>query len=105
MNDYPFPRIVLDIVELLQDLKAQGMAYLFCINGSGSVDVTLFASDASYKQWADADGQKLAGWYIMPDDTRMAHMCWNDLIAYKNPDDFEFDAEKQAERKEYLEER
>lgn len=83
MNDYPFNRIVLDIVALLQDLKAQGMPYLFCINSSGSVDVTLFASDASYKQWAYSDGQKLAGWYIMPDDTRMAHMCWNDLIAYK----------------------
>jgi len=105
MNDYPFNRIVLDIVELLQDLKTQGMAYMFSINSTGSVDVNLFESDAALKEWSNATGEKLAGWYIMPDDTRMAHMCWNDLIAYKNPDDFEFDAEKQAERKEYLEER
>ena len=84
MNDYPFNRIVLDIVELLQDLKAQGMAFLFSINGSGSVDVTLFDNDEAYKQWADSDGQKLAGWYIMPDDTRMAHMCWNDLQLIKD---------------------
>ena len=89
MNDYPFNRIVLDIVELLQDLKAQGTAFLFSINGSGSVDVTLFDNDESYKQWADDDGQKLAGWYIMPDDTRMAHMCWNDLIAYKVKEEVE----------------
>lgn len=83
MNDYPFNRVVLDIVELLQDLKAQGMEYIFSINASGSVDIWLFAGKESYKAWAESKGEKLDSWYIMPDDTTAAHMCWNDLLAYK----------------------
>ena len=83
MNDYSFNRIILDIIELLQDLKQQGMAFMFSINSTGSVDVTLFESDAALDEWSNADGKPIGGWYIMPEQTRMAHMCWNDLIAYK----------------------
>lgn len=80
--DYPFNRIVLDIVELLQDLKAQGMLFVLNLNGVGSLDVRVFENDTEYHKWL-AGGYEAKQWYVMPNDTAAAHMCWNDLIAYK----------------------
>lgn len=110
INSYPFNRIILDIVELLQDLRGQGMAYIAAFNGSGSFDFSLYADKETLDNWSNSeagskDFQALCNSYIMRDDTTAAHMAWNDLIKYKELDDSIFDLEAVLNRKEYFEDR
>jgi hypothetical protein len=89
MNDYPYNRIVLDIVELLQDLNEQGMVSMFTLNATGNIDVTLFADKSVFDAWLDdnKEFEPLVSRWIMKDDTNAAHMCWNDLIKYRKQDE------------------
>lgn len=110
INSYPFNRIILDIVELLQDLRGQGMAYIAAFNGSGSFDFSLFADKETLDKWSNSDAGckdyvSLCHAYIMHDDTVAAHVAWNDLIQYKDKDDSAFNLEHALSKKEYLEER
>lgn len=51
MNDYPPERIICDIVEVLQDLKAQGYLVRFEEYTLGAVDVYLFENAAVHDGW------------------------------------------------------
>ena len=108
INSYPFNRIILDIVELLQDLRLEDMPSIFALNGSGSADITLFVNDTLFKNWVD--GMKVSdenpimfSAYISAGDCNAAHMAWNELIKCKEAD--EFDLEAILSKAEYEEQR
>jgi hypothetical protein len=54
MSDYPPERIICDIVELLQDLKAQGYLIKFEEYTTGAIDVYLFANKSEHNSWLDS---------------------------------------------------
>lgn len=104
MNDYPFNRVVLEIVELLQDLKAQGMAFVFTINSTGSFDLYLFKDTAHRDAWLDgkADPHGIAN--VSDGDVEVALEVFNKLDEYK-AEECANTLENTMERAEYLEER
>ena len=55
MNDYPPERIICDIVELLQDLRAQGYVNVLTMHGNGSIAVDLFDSAKTYARWIEGE--------------------------------------------------
>lgn len=90
MNDYPFNRVVLEIVELLQDLKAQGMAFVFTINSTGSFDLHLFTDDAHSDDWIERSREAMIAVHVFDGDIEHALEVFNQLIAHKQPSEFDF---------------
>jgi len=98
MNDYPFNRAVLEIVELLQDLRAQGMAFVFTINSSGSFDLYLFKSDSHRDAWIERSEDALITVHVMDGDVEDALDVFNKLIAYKEPSEFDFTEKTEGDK-------
>lgn len=98
MNDYPFNRVVLEIVELLQDLRAQGMAYVFSSNLTGSFDVYLFTDDAHGNAWIAREKDTLITVHVMDGDVEDALDVFNQLIAYKEPSEFDFTEKTEGDK-------
>ena len=90
MKDYPFNRVILDLVELLQDLKQQGYKYIVCMNSVGSVDIHFFVSEQNYEEWMAGDYSVAHTFWIMADDTEHAMKVFNDLMMFKEPSAFDF---------------
>ena len=104
MNDCPFNRVVLEIVELLQDLRAQGMAFVFTLNSTGSFDCYLFTDIAHRDAWIDRSQDALITVHVIDNDVQDALDVFNKLDEYKTEERANA-LENRMERAEYLEER
>jgi len=104
MNDYPFNRVVLEIVELLQDLRDQGMEFIFSINSIGSFDCYLFEDEEYRNRWLDNGLPPTVRASVSDGDVEAALELFNKLIEYKVVDDFDWFEYKLA-KAEYEEER
>ena len=107
MNDYPPERIICDIVELLQDLKAQGYISVTTLHASGSVAVDLLDSTSAYKKWIEgANTQAYSGYVnIGIDSNKYAQdllVMYNSLHDFKDLAEHHAQVEKMLCTREYI---
>jgi hypothetical protein len=102
MNDYPFNRIVLDIVELLQDLRVQGMACIFNLETTGGISIYLFTDRGHVARWTENQDKELLRRSFSDGDCNAAHMAWNDLHDFKDLAEHHAAVEKMLCDREYI---
>ncbi len=87
MNDYPYNRIILDIVELSQELRQQGKPSLIGIHSSGSLSVDLFDSVANKDAWLINKCKPLISEWVHEGDCEAALNVWNQMMMHVDRED------------------
>jgi len=85
MNDYPFNRTIIDLLDLLQDLSDyHGHVYILNVHGTGTVECDFFVTESDYKLWVS--GETAIGhntYRIKKDDCEASMRAFNELVKYR----------------------
>ena len=82
MNDYPYNRIILDIVELSQELRQHGKPSLIGIHSSGSLSVDVFDSVANKDAWLNNHCKPLISEWVHEGDCEAAIRVLQNMQMY-----------------------
>lgn len=87
MNDYPYNRIILDIVELSQELRQRGKPSIIEMHSNGGVTVAIFQSVAAKDLWIDNKIRPLIRETILEGDCEAAMNVWNQMMMHVDRED------------------